>query len=31
MKTANGTTVITNGQLVDGTGREPVANATVII
>jgi imidazolonepropionase-like amidohydrolase len=31
MKTANGTTVITNGQLVDGTGREPVANATVIV
>jgi imidazolonepropionase-like amidohydrolase len=31
MRTADGTTVISNGQLVDGTGREPVANATVVI
>jgi len=31
MKTAQGTTVISNGQLVDGTGAAPVPNATVVI
>jgi imidazolonepropionase-like amidohydrolase len=31
MKTARGTTVIQNGQLVDSTGRQPVRNATVIL
>jgi imidazolonepropionase-like amidohydrolase len=31
MKTANGVTLITNGQLVDGTGRAPVPNAAVVI
>ncbi len=31
MKTATGTTLITNGQLVDGTGKAPVPNAAVII
>jgi imidazolonepropionase-like amidohydrolase len=31
MKTANGTTAICNGQLVDGTGGAPVADATVIL
>src|SRR5205814_3848569 len=30
-KTASGTTVIRNGQLVDGTGRQPIPNATVIL
>ena len=31
MKTATGTTVIANGQLVDGTGRPPVRDAAVVI
>src|SRR5438093_13260310 len=31
MQTAKGTTVIQNGQLVDGTGRQPIPNATVIL
>ncbi len=31
MKTAVGTTVIKHGQLVDGTGRPPVADAAVVI
>jgi len=31
MHTASGTTVIRNGQLVDGTGKEPIANAVVVI
>jgi imidazolonepropionase-like amidohydrolase len=31
MQTAAGTTVIRNGQLVDGTGKEPIANAAVVI
>lgn len=31
MKNATGTTIITHGQLVDGTGRAPVQDATVII
>ncbi len=31
MKNATGTTIITHGQLVDGTGRAPVKDATVII
>ena len=31
MKCATGTTVITNGQLVDGTGSAPVANATLVV
>src|SRR5262245_31313685 len=31
MKTAPGTTVIRNGQLVDGTGAPPVADAAVMI
>ena len=31
MKTATGTTVITNGQLIDGTGAAPVADAVVVI
>lgn len=30
MKTATGTTIITNGQLIDGTGAPPIANATLI-
>ena len=31
MKTATGTTCITNGQLVDGTGKAPVPNAALVI
>ncbi|HUY33376.1 MAG TPA: amidohydrolase family protein [Pirellulales bacterium] len=31
MKTATGTTVIKHGQLIDGTGSPPVADATVVI
>jgi len=31
MKSATGTSVISNGQLVDGTGRMPVPDATVVI
>lgn len=31
MKIADGTTVIKNGQLVDGTGAAPVANAVVVV
>jgi imidazolonepropionase-like amidohydrolase len=31
MKPATGTTIITNGQLVDGNGARPIANATVIV
>src|SRR5260221_9028604 len=31
MKTATGATLITNGQLVDGTGKAPVPNAAVIV
>jgi imidazolonepropionase-like amidohydrolase len=31
MKTATGTTVITNGQLIDGTGKPPVKDAALVI
>ena len=31
MKTSQGTTLITNGRLVDGTGRAPVPNAALVI
>ncbi len=31
MKTATGTTIITNGQLIDGTGAAPVPDAVVVI
>jgi imidazolonepropionase-like amidohydrolase len=31
MKTATGTTIITNGRLVDGTGRPPVADGVVVV
>jgi len=31
MKTATGTMLVRNGTLVDGTGREPVANAAVVV
>src|SRR5690349_10103912 len=31
MKTATGTTVISNGQLVDGTGAPPVRDAALVI
>ena len=31
MKTATGTTVITNGQLIDGTGAPPVPKAVLVI
>jgi imidazolonepropionase-like amidohydrolase len=31
MRTANGTTLIQNGQLVDGTGKQPIPNARVIL
>ncbi len=31
MKTASGTTLITNGQLIDGTGKAPIANAALIL
>src|ERR1700730_6508908 len=31
MKTAQGTTIITNGQLVDGTGRAAVRDAALVI
>lgn len=31
MKTATGTTLISNGQLIDGTGSAPVADAAVLI
>lgn len=31
MKTAQGTTLITNGQIIDGTGALPVPDAAVVI
>ena len=31
MKTATGTTIVKNGQLVDGTGKPPVADAALVI
>ena len=31
MRLADGTTVISNGQLVDGTGAQPVADALLVI
>lgn len=31
MKTATGTTVIRNGQIVDGTGAEPIADAALVM
>ncbi len=31
MKLATGTTIITNGQLVDGTGRPAVPDAAVVV
>ena len=31
MKTAHGTTLIHNGQLVDGTGARPIPNAALVI
>ena len=31
MKLSEGTTVITNGQLISGTGTRPIANATLVI
>ncbi len=31
MKTANGTTLIRNGQIVDGTGAAPLANGAVVV
>jgi len=31
MKTASGTTIISNGQLIDGTGKAPVANAALVM
>lgn len=31
MKNATGTTLITNGQLIDGTGKVPVPNASLVI
>ncbi|MFT4590501.1 MAG: imidazolonepropionase-like amidohydrolase, partial [Candidatus Binatia bacterium] len=31
MKTASGTTLISNGQLIDGTGSAPVADAALLI
>src|SRR4030095_8808217 len=31
MKTAQGTSRISNGQLIDGTGAAPIPNATVVI
>src|SRR5262245_65435113 len=31
MKTAQGTTRVSNGQLIDGTGAAPISNATVVI
>src|SRR5690242_4982394 len=31
MQSAGGTSVIRNGQLVDGSGHEPIPNATVIV
>jgi imidazolonepropionase-like amidohydrolase len=31
MKTSTGTAIITNGKLIDGTGRTPVSNASLII
>ena len=31
MKIATGTTLIKNGQVIDGTGREPILNAAVVI
>jgi hypothetical protein len=31
MKLATGTTIITNGQLVDGNGEPPIPNAAVIV
>lgn len=31
MKTATGTAIITNGQLIDGTGKPPIPNGCVII
>src|SRR5690349_2436330 len=31
MKTAIGTTIITNGQIIDGTGAPPVPDATLVL
>jgi imidazolonepropionase-like amidohydrolase len=31
MKTATGTTVISNGQLIDGTGKPPIQDAALVI
>src|SRR5262245_26731626 len=31
MKTATGTTIISNGQLIDGTGKPPVRDAALVI
>jgi imidazolonepropionase-like amidohydrolase len=31
MKTATGTTIISNGQLIDGTGKPPVRDAAVVV
>src|SRR5262245_23590037 len=31
MKAATGTTVITNGQLIDGTGKPPVRDAVLVL
>ncbi len=31
MKTASGTTLISNGQLIDGSGRAPIPNAALVI
>lgn len=31
MKTASGTTVIRNGQIIDGTGAAPIADGTVVV
>ncbi|MDR3405793.1 MAG: amidohydrolase family protein [Chthoniobacter sp.] len=31
MKTASGTTLVTNGQLIDGTGKVPIANAALVM
>jgi hypothetical protein len=31
MKLASGTTLVTNGQLIDGTGSPPIMDATLLI
>src|SRR4051812_25230341 len=31
IKTASGTTLITHGQLIDGTGRAPIPDASILI